>query len=67
MHDIWLAYHPDAKRISRIRRTIECLVHCYDPRRFPWFRNEFVHPDRFGELYKGGPLPGSLADLQFVP
>jgi DNA-binding transcriptional LysR family regulator len=66
-HDIWLAYHPDAKRISRIRRTIEWLVQCYDPRRFPWFRSEFVHPDRFAELYKGGPLPGSLTGLQSAP
>jgi len=66
-HDIWLAYHPDAKRIARIRRTIEWLVQCYDPRRFPWFREEFVHPERFAELYKGGPLVSSLEDLQFSP
>ena len=62
-HDIWLAYHPDAKRIARVRRTIEWLIQCYDPRRFPWFRDEFVHPDRFAQIYKGGPLTSALPDF----
>jgi DNA-binding transcriptional LysR family regulator len=62
--DIWLVYHPDAKRVSRIQRTIEWLLQCYDPRRYPWFREEFIHPRRFSEMYKGGPLASSLADFQ---
>ena len=55
-HDIWLTYRADAKRIARIRRTIEWIIEMYDPRRFPWFRDEFIHPDRFPEIYKGAPL-----------
>jgi len=66
-HDIWLVCHPDAKRISRIRKTIEWLVQCYDPRRFPWFRDEFIHPDRFAALYKGNPLSTTLEDWRFAP
>jgi DNA-binding transcriptional LysR family regulator len=65
--DIWLAYHADGKRIARIRRTIEWLTQCYDPRRYPWFRDEFIHPDQFSELYKGGPLAATLADLGDLP
>jgi DNA-binding transcriptional LysR family regulator len=65
--DIWLAYHPDAKRVSRIQRTIEWLVQCYDPRRYPWFRDEFIHPDRFPEMYKGGPLASTLTDFRPEP
>lgn len=61
--DIWLAYHPDTKRAARIQRTIEWLVQCYDPRRYPWFRDEFIHPNRFSEMYKGGPLAGTIAEL----
>jgi DNA-binding transcriptional LysR family regulator len=61
--DIWLAYRSDAKRVARIRRTIEWLIECYDSRRYPWFRDAFVHPDRFSELYKGAPLAASLADF----
>jgi DNA-binding transcriptional LysR family regulator len=62
-HEIWLVYHPDAKRIARVRRTIEWLVQCYDPRRFPWFRDEFVLPDQFSHIYKGGPLASALPDF----
>ena len=27
-----------------------------DPRRFPWFRDEFVHPREFAGIYRGEPL-----------
>jgi DNA-binding transcriptional LysR family regulator len=56
--DIWLTYRAEAKRIARIRKTIDWLIQIYDPRRFPWFRDEFVHPSRFPDLYKGKPLAG---------
>jgi len=59
--DIWLTYRSEAKRIARIRRTIEWLIQAYDPRRFPWFRDEFIHPDRFAEIYKGGTLKSALS------
>lgn len=61
-HDIWLTYRADAKRIPRIGRTIEWVMQIFDPRRFPWFRDEFIHPDRFPEIYKGSPLKNALAD-----
>jgi DNA-binding transcriptional LysR family regulator len=57
-YDIWLCYRSEAKRIARIRKTIEWLIGAFDPRRFPWFRDELVHPNRFAELYKGRPLAG---------
>jgi DNA-binding transcriptional LysR family regulator len=62
-YDIWLAYRTDAKRIARIRQIIEWLVHIYDPRRYPWFRDEFIHPGRFAEIYKGPPLKHAYADM----
>lgn len=57
--DVWLVYHPSAKRISRIRKVIDCIVQAFDARRMPWFRDEFIHPDRFAQLYKGPPIPGA--------
>lgn len=60
-HDIWLAYHPNAKRIPRIRTVMDWIVKAYDPRQMPWFRDEFVHPGKFLQLYKGAPLTGMLA------
>lgn len=53
-YDIWLTYRADAKRISRIGRTIEWIMQIFDPRSFPWFRDEFIHPERFPEIYKSG-------------
>jgi DNA-binding transcriptional LysR family regulator len=46
-HDIWLVYHPDAGRIPRVRQMIDWLIAAFSPQRFPWFADEFVHPDRF--------------------
>jgi DNA-binding transcriptional LysR family regulator len=54
--DIWLTYHPDARRIARVRATIDWVVQSFDPRKFPWFRDQFIPPDRLLELYKGEPL-----------
>ena len=62
-HDIWLTYRPEAKRIARIRKTIEWLIQIYDPRRFPWFRDEFVHPKQFAELCRGVMPANALSRL----
>jgi DNA-binding transcriptional LysR family regulator len=58
-HEIWLTYRSDAKRIARLRKTIDWIVQAFDPGRFPWFREDFIHPARFGEVYKGRPLTGT--------
>ena len=63
-HEIWLTYRADAKRTARIRKTIDWIVTCFDPGKFPWFREEFIHPARFAEIYKGRPLTGLLTDVR---
>jgi len=50
--DIWLAYHPDAKKIQRVRHLIDWIVQSFDGRKYPWFRDEFVHPNDFQKAYK---------------
>jgi DNA-binding transcriptional LysR family regulator len=55
--DVWLTYHADAGRIPRVRHLIDWLVDCFDPKKFPWFRDQFIHPSEFPKLYRGGPLP----------
>jgi DNA-binding transcriptional LysR family regulator len=62
--DIWLAFRPDAKRIARIGATIAWIIQCFDPRRYPWFRDEFIDPDRLAEVYKGPPLAARFDDYQ---
>jgi DNA-binding transcriptional LysR family regulator len=54
--DIWLTYHPDANKIPRIRRLIDWLIASFDPKRFPWFKDEFIHPDDLLKTYRGEPL-----------
>ncbi len=54
--DIWLTYHADAGKIPRVRRMIDWIVEAFDPRKFPWFRDEFIHPNDLMKSYRGEPL-----------
>jgi DNA-binding transcriptional LysR family regulator len=55
-HDIWLSYHPGSGRIPRVRHMIDWLVEAFNPAKFPWFSDEFIHPREFKALYKGETL-----------
>ncbi len=52
--DVWITYHADAKKSPRVRKAIEWLTDAFDPRRHPWFRDEFIHPRKFARAQKGG-------------
>lgn len=54
--DVWLTYHQDANRIPRVRRMIDWVIEAFDPKRFPWFRDEFIHPNELPTEYRGAPL-----------
>jgi DNA-binding transcriptional LysR family regulator len=54
--DIWLSYHPGSGRIPRVRRMIDWMVEAFNPAKFPWFKDEFVHPSEFKAVYKGESL-----------
>ena len=54
--DIWLTYHPDANRIPRIRKTIDWIISSFDSKEFPWFGDEFLHPNDMPQQYRGAPL-----------
>ena len=54
--DIWLSYHPGSGRIPRIRHMIDWLVEAFDPAKYPWFSDDFVHPREFEAVYMGEPL-----------
>ena len=54
--DIWLTYHPDANHIPRLRRTIDWIISSFDSKRFPWFGDEFIHPNDLPKAYRGAPL-----------
>jgi DNA-binding transcriptional LysR family regulator len=54
--DIWLSYHPGCSRIPRVRHMIDWLVEAFNPAKFPWFKDEFIHPSEFKPVYKGESL-----------
>ncbi|QPF83697.1 LysR family transcriptional regulator [Bradyrhizobium genosp. L] len=65
--DIWLAYHPDAKKIPRVRQLIDWIVQSFDGRKYPWFSDEFVHPKDLQRAYKDAePLVNLFAGFKKV-
>ena len=53
--DIWLTYHADANRIPRSRKTIDWIIESFDAKEFPWFGDEFVHPNDLPTEHRGAP------------
>jgi len=54
--DVWLTYHPDVNGIPRVRRTIDWIIESFDAKQFPWFADEFTHPNDLPRKYRGAPL-----------
>jgi DNA-binding transcriptional LysR family regulator len=61
--DIWLTYHPDAKRIARVSRLIDWAIQAFSPQKYPWFRDEFIHSNELKNHYRGEPLPIVFSDF----
>ncbi|MET0677890.1 MAG: LysR family transcriptional regulator [Bradyrhizobium sp.] len=55
-YDIWLSYHATSGRIPRVRHMIDWLVEAFNPGRYPWFKDEFIHPQQLKTVYMGEPL-----------
>jgi DNA-binding transcriptional LysR family regulator len=52
--DIWMTYHPDARGVARVSFFMDWLKTLFDPKRNPWFGDEFIHPN---ELIGRAPPP----------
>lgn len=48
--DLWLTYHPSIKKTPRKAMVIDWLKSIFDPQIYPWFRDEFIHPDKLLEI-----------------
>jgi DNA-binding transcriptional LysR family regulator len=42
--DVWMTYHPDARRSRRVSLFMDWLKTVFDSKRYPWFGNDFIHP-----------------------
>lgn len=58
--DIWLTYHSDATRIPRVRYFVDWAIEAFNPAKYPWFRDEFIHPKEFANVYRGEPIESFL-------
>ncbi len=58
--DIWLSYHPGSGRIPRVRHMIDWMIEAFNPAKYPWFGDQFVHPRELKAVYMGEPLTHSL-------
>lgn len=54
--DVWLTFHADVSNIPRVRRTIDWIIESFDAKQFPWFGDDFIHPDDLPRRYRGAPL-----------
>jgi DNA-binding transcriptional LysR family regulator len=48
--DIWMTYHPDARSVRRVSVFIDWLKSLFNPVRYPWFRDGFIHPRDFSPV-----------------
>lgn len=50
--DLWLTYHSEFKTSERHRIVIEWLRRIFDPKLYPCFRDEFIHPNDLVDMMK---------------
>lgn len=62
--DIWMTYHPDVRSIRRVADFIDWLRSLFDPKRYPWFGDEFIHPRELGNLARPALDPPILPILK---
>lgn len=51
---VWLSYHETARRVPRIRTVVDWMRDCFDRKKNPWFREEYIPPSLFDQPPAGG-------------
>jgi DNA-binding transcriptional LysR family regulator len=51
--DIWMTYHDSASDIPRVRALADWMVEAFNPRVYPWFRDEYIAPQDLRKKYRG--------------
>jgi DNA-binding transcriptional LysR family regulator len=49
--DIYMVHHPDSIRFPEVRAALDWLAESFDKTKFPWFADEFIHPDEFEQRF----------------
>ncbi len=45
--NIYLVHHPDSVRFPEVRTALEWVRNAFDKIKYPWFGDDFIHPDQF--------------------
>jgi DNA-binding transcriptional LysR family regulator len=45
--DLWLSYDRSVQKSQPVRIAIDWLKACFNPEKQPWFRERFIHPNKF--------------------
>ena len=45
--ELWLSFDRSGANSQPVREAINWAHYCFDPQRYPWFADEFVHPHDF--------------------
>jgi DNA-binding transcriptional LysR family regulator len=61
--DIWMTYHPDARGVGRVSFFMDWLKTLFDPKRNPWFADEFIHPRELAGIKPGEEKPVTVFGL----
>ncbi len=43
--DLWLTYHKEFKNSERHKIVVDWLRRIFDPKLYPCFRDDFIHPN----------------------
>lgn len=50
--DLWMSYRREARQSQPVRKVVEWLRDSFDPQRYPWFANHFIHPNEFAATHE---------------
>jgi DNA-binding transcriptional LysR family regulator len=49
--DVWMTYHRDIRNVRRVAVFIDWLRSLFDSKQYPWFGDEFIHPNNLPKTY----------------
>lgn len=52
--ELWMSYRREARHSEPVRKVVDWLRSSFDPRRYPWFADQFHHPSVFTEAHEAG-------------
>jgi hypothetical protein len=59
--------HPDARSIRRVSLFIDRLRTLFDPKKYPWFGDEFIHPRDIARTAGPRPAESLLPITKAIP